>query len=164
MKRWQNIVSLMLFACFPPSPRCRETGRSMRWRWRRRRRKSRQHSSAAGVPAAPPTPSLTPEATPTSSHLGGASGGGHRPAVDPRTASGRFLIERLKTSDGDERKTGQNCSRRGCKYLEKCKERLVYPHLFLWRCCWKGQHRKLGTESTACWEFYLVYLSAVEVD
>ena len=116
------------------SARSSETGRSMRWRWRRRRRgRSHQPSSVASVPAAPPMPSPIPVATPTSFRLGGAFGGAHQSAVEPKTLSGRFHIGRQRTSK--EQEMEQNCSQRCCKYLGQCKEHSVYLHFYPWGCC-----------------------------
>lgn len=92
--------SLMLLLNFLSSTRSRETGRSMRWSWRRRRRKRCQPSSEVGVPAAPPTPSLTHVATPTSFRRDGAFDDARRPVAEHRTASGRFPRERQRTCDG----------------------------------------------------------------
>lgn len=142
--------------CFSNAPwlishhprRSRGTGRGTRWRWRRRRGKSRQHSSAAGVPAAPPTPSLTPAATPTSSRPDAASGGARRAAAGPRRASERFPRERLRTSDGAELHPG---GRR--EYVE---ERSVCLFIFwsvepLFSC---GQ--SVGSEFTATSSLWLI--------
>lgn len=91
---------LILNTYFTSYTRSRETGRSTRRSWRRRRGEQKlQRSNVAGDPGAPPMPSLTLEATLTSSPLGAAYAGARRPEVEPRIASERFHKEKLRTSE-----------------------------------------------------------------
>lgn len=120
INNWQSRVCLLSPAHLSLCLRSRKIERSTRWRCYRRRGESHQPSSVAGAPAALPMPSLTPVVMLTSFRPGEAFGGGRQSVLDLRTASGRSLTERQKTSE------------RGCTNGAELSESLIISGWSTW--------------------------------